>query len=132
MEFKLNFVSNFLLIVVFVVMYSLQSLANFKSFSKDIYDVALKSGDTIVLFFHASWCPVCKKQEPLLTDIIDEKGYETFVALKVDYDQERDFKKSLKVSRQSTIIVFKAGKEVERRIGVTSKDELKKLIDMGL
>lgn len=115
-----------------VLLLSMSTFANFKSFSKADYDVAIKSGGTVVLDFHASWCPTCKKQEPILNEIVGMKGYENIVALKADFDKEKDLKKSLNVSKQSTVVVFKGGKEVGRSIGSTSKDELKKLIDMGL
>jgi thioredoxin 1 len=115
-----------------VLLLSMSAFADFKSFSKADYDAAIKSGSTVVVDFHASWCPTCKKQEPILNEIVAMKGYEKVVTLKTDYDNEKDFKKSLNVSKQSTIVVFKGGKEVGRSTGSTSKDELKKLIDMGL
>jgi len=115
-----------------VFLLSVSAHADFKSFSKSEYDTAIKSGHTLVVDFHASWCPTCKKQEPILNEIVNMKGYETVVALKADFDKEKDLKKILNVSKQSTIVVFKGGKEVGRSTGSTSKDELKKLIDMGL
>jgi thioredoxin 1 len=118
--------------MLLTVLFSMQTLAEFKTYSKEVYDSAIKAGDTIILDFYASWCPTCKKQHPLLNEIVNMKGYEKVVALKADYDTEKDLKKNLKVSKQSTIVVFKSGKEVGRSTGVTSKDDLKKLIDMGL
>jgi thioredoxin 1 len=115
-----------------ILLLSLFANAKFKDFSKSKYESAIKSGSTIVLDFHASWCPTCKKQEPILNEIVSMKGYENVVALKANYDEEKELKKSLKVTKQSTVIVFKSGKEVARSTGVTSKDELKKLIDSGL
>jgi thioredoxin 1 len=118
--------------VVAVVLLSIQTFADFKPYSKTTFDDAIKAKQTVVVDFHASWCPTCKKQEPLLNEIVSAKGYEKIVALKADYDAEKDLKNSLKVSKQSTVVVFKGGKEVARQTGTTSKDELKKLIDMGL
>lgn len=115
-----------------VLLLTMSAFADFKSFSKADFDAAIKSGKTTVVDFHASWCPTCKKQEPILNEIVAMKGYDNVVAFKADYDQETDLKKSLNVSKQSTVIVFKGGKEVGRSTGATSKDELKKLIDMGL
>jgi thioredoxin 1 len=115
-----------------VLFLSLSANADFKSFSKADYDAAIKSGHAVVVDFHASWCPTCKKQEPILNEIVRMKGYENVVTLKADFDKEKDLKKALNVSKQSTVVVFKGGKEVGRSTGSTSKDELKKLIDMGL
>lgn len=115
-----------------VLLASFSANAEFKTFSKDQYDMAMKDGKTVVVDFYASWCPTCKKQEPILNEIASMKGYENVVALRADFDKEKDLKKSLNVSKQSTVVVFKGGKEVSRKTGSTSKDELKKLIDMGL
>ena len=115
-----------------VTLLSLSVHADFKPYSKMDYDRAIAAGNTVIVDFHASWCPTCKKQEPVLNEIVNMMGYEKVVALKADFDQEKELKKSLNVSKQSTIVVFKGGKEVARKTGVTAKDELKKLIDMGL
>ena len=106
--------------------------ADLKPFTRTDFDMALRDGKTVVLDFHANWCPTCKKQEPLLNEITNMPGYEMVVALKADFDKEKDLKKEFRVTKQSTIIVFKKGQEVARKTGVTAKDELKKLIDMGL
>ena len=115
-----------------VLLFSISANADFKAFSQTDYDAAIKSGKTVVVDFHASWCPTCRKQEPILNEIVNMKEYENVVALKADFDKEKELKKSLNVSKQSTIVVFKSGKEVARKTGITAKDELKKLIDMGL
>lgn len=120
------------LVLSAILSLSLFAQADFKAFSQGDYDAALKAGQTVVVDFHASWCPTCRKQEPLLNEIVNMKGYEKVIALKADFDKEKDLKKALNVSKQSTIVVFKNGKEVARKTGVTDKEELKKLIDMGL
>ena len=120
------------LLAVSAIFYAAVASADFKSFSQAEYDRALKQGKTLVVDFHADWCPTCKTQAPLLNEIVNMPGYENVVALKANYDTEKDLKKSLKVSKQSTIVVFKAGQEVARQAGQTDKAALKKLIDMGL
>ena len=41
-----------------------------------------------------------------------------------DYDKEKDLKKALRVSSQSTFVVFKGGKEVARSTGQTNKNDI--------
>ena len=122
----------FNLLAVTALMYASVAQAQFKDFSQAEYDAALAAGKTVVVDFHASWCPTCKKQEPLLNEIVAMPGYEMVVAFKADYDKEKDLKKTLKVSKQSTVVVFKGGKEVARQAGLTDKMALKSLIDKGL
>ncbi len=120
------------LVIYAVVLMATAAQAEFKTFNKSEYDAAMGSGKTVVVDFHASWCPTCKKQEPVLNEIVRMKGFENVVAFKADYDQEKDLKKTLNVSKQSTIVVFKGGKEIGRSTGSTAKDDLKQLIEKGL
>ncbi len=115
-----------------VIFTALSVQAQFQNYTKEIYKEAINSGKPMVLYFHASWCPVCRKQKPLLNEILQEKRYEKFTSLIVDYDKETEIKSDLKVSTQATVVIFKSGKELIRKTGVTKKDELRKTIDMGL
>jgi len=121
-----------LLVLTTLLVFGVSALADFKDFSQQTFKKAQMTGETVVVDFHAKWCSTCKKQEPVLNEIVNMPGYEKVVALKADYDEEKDLKKSLGVTKQSTVVVFKGGKEVARSTGVTSKAELKALIDMGL
>lgn len=115
-----------------VMLLSSPAMAEFKPFAKDQFEAALASGHTVVVDFHASWCPTCRKQAPILNEIVKMKGYENVVAFKADFDKEKELKKTMNVSKQSTIVVFKGGQEVGRSTGSTSKEDLKQLIDKGL
>lgn len=121
-----------LLVLATILICGTLAHADFKPYSQEAFKKAQMDGATVVVDFHANWCPTCRKQEPLLNAIVNMPGYEKVVGLKADYDKEKDLKKSLGVTKQSTIVVFKGEKEVARKTGVTSKDELKALIDMGL
>ena len=121
-----------LLVLMATLVYGTWAQADFAPYNQEVYKKAQMDGGAVVVDFHASWCPTCKKQEPLLNAIVNLPGYEKVIGLKADFDKEKDLKKSLGVTKQSTIIVFKGGKEVVRKTGVTAKDELKALIDMGL
>jgi hypothetical protein len=49
-----------------------------------------------------------------------------------NYDTEKDLKKALRVSQQSTFVVFKGGKEVGRSTGQTKKEDLAALFGKAL
>src|SRR5271168_2470005 len=65
---------------------------------------AKMAGKTVLLDFHANWCPVCKQQGPILESLAQEDKYRDIVFFKVDYDNETALKDQLKVKNQSTLI----------------------------
>ncbi len=101
-------------------------------YDESAFKQAQAEGKTVVLDFHADWCPTCKKQKPILEGLLKEKDFEAVVGFTVDYDDATDLKKSLKVQKQSTLIVYKGKREVARNIGLTNKDEIKALILKGI
>ena len=108
------------------------ALADFKEFNQQEFDNALRGQGTVVLDFHASWCPTCRAQEPLLREILTSERFANVMGFKANYDEVGDLKRSLRVTKQSTIVVFKNGKEVARKTGITSRDDIQKLIEAGL
>jgi thioredoxin 1 len=93
---------------------------------------AKAAGKTVLLDFHADWCPVCRKQGPVIESLVQEGKFKVIVAFQVNYDDETALKKQLKVTSQSTLIVFKGGKEVSRATGVVDKTDIRALIEKGL
>ena len=56
----------------------------------------------------------------------------TFATAAADYDSEKVLKKALGVTKQSTIVVFKKGKEVARSTGETQYDSLAVLLQSAI
>ena len=51
---------------------------------------------------------------------------------RVDFDSQKNALRTLKANRQSTIIVFKGGKEVGRSVGTTDADAISALASKAL
>lgn len=83
------------------------------------YDAAnfpklLGAGGALVVHVHADWCSVCRAQMPVMDRVLAEPAYKNVRAVRVNFDRDKQFLTDHKVVRQSTIIVFKGGKEVAR------------------
>jgi thioredoxin 1 len=74
----------------------------------------LATGNAIVVHVHADWCSVCRAQMPVMDRVLAGTSYENVRAVRVNFDREKAFLTDYKVVRQSTIIVFKGGKEIAR------------------
>jgi len=101
-------------------------------YSESAFTEAKTAGKTVLLDFHADWCPVCRKQAPLLQSLVQEEKFKDVVAFKVDFDNESALKNQLKVKNQSTLIVFKGEKAVSRATWETDKDKIRGMIEKGL
>ena len=85
----------------------------------------LKSEKTVLVDFWATWCGPCMRQAP----IVEELAAEGYSVGKVDVDQQPDLAGQYGVMSIPTLIVFKGGKEVHRVVGLTAKNDLKRLLD---
>ena len=106
--------------------------AEWRAFDNSAFKNAQAAGKTVVIDFHATWCPTCAKQKPILEKLISENEFQGVVAFVADYDSSSELKKQMKITGQSTIVVFKGDREVARSMGVTAESELRSLLKKGL
>ncbi len=85
----------------------------------------LKSEKPVLVDFWATWCGPCMRQAP----IVEELAAEGYSVGKVDVDQQPDLAGQYGVMSIPTLIVFKGGKEVQCVVGLTAKNDLKRLLD---
>lgn len=95
-----------------------------KPFSAAALASAQKAGQPVAVHFHAEWCPTCRKQSTVLTELKADKSLEAVTVLVADYDAERELRKTLKVRTQSTLVVFKGATERARVAGETDSAKL--------
>jgi thioredoxin 1 len=81
--------------------------------------------------FYADWCGPCKMQGPIFEDLA--KDFRDKVEFrKINVDKEGDLALEKGIMVVPTIILEKNGVEVQKWIGVTSKEELIKAINIAL
>ena len=110
--------------VAAVVAPALSLASGFTPYTKGAFDTALKGSKPVLVHVHASWCPVCVKQEAVFNELSKTPEFGKLSAFVVDFDKEVEFKKANNIGNQSLILVFKGGKEVARSGGVTDKDRI--------
>lgn len=108
------------------------ALAGGQPFDQATFDAMQKQGKPMLVETYADWCATCKRQEPIISELLNTPALQQITRLRVNFDQQKDVLKALKVSMQSTLIVFKGGKEVGRSTGDTSKDSIAALLQKTL
>ena len=102
------------------------------AFTSAAFEAAQKAGEPILVEVTAPWCPTCKAQAPILGALKAQDRFKALKTFTVDFDTQKDVLKSFNVQMQSTLIVFKGGKEVGRSTGDTKQDSIEALLTKAL
>ncbi|KKK77106.1 hypothetical protein LCGC14_2856950 [marine sediment metagenome] len=87
-----------------------------------------KAGKLVLVDMWAEWCGPCKMMEPVLEEIINEKG-DSVQLVKINIDENQETPVKYSVMNIPTLLFFKDGKEVDRVIGAVPKKQLEKKIE---
>ena len=77
----------------------------------------------VLVDFWATWCAPCRMMAPVLNDVASELSGNSHVG-KVNIEQYQSLAQKFKVRSIPTLILFKNGIEINRFVGMKSKDFL--------
>ena len=87
----------------------------------------LKSELPVVVDFYADWCGPCKRMEPVLEKVSQAYGGKVKV-VKLNSDENQDLSLKYQVRGLPTLILFRGGQEVDRKLGFQNEQDLNKLL----
>ena len=95
-----------------------------KHLEKEEDFVELTQADKILVDFYAEWCGPCKMIGQVFESMEDE-----IEVLKVNTDEFPDLAQKFGVMSIPTVLLFKNGSEVDKFIGLRSKEEILEFIN---
>jgi thioredoxin 1 len=95
--------------------------------SMNNFDKTIRENPYVLMDFYADWCKPCKKMDPILKRIADEKS-KKMKLLKVDTEENDALVNIFKIEAIPTYILFKNGKQVWRSEGEIDEKELREIL----
>ena len=98
--------------------------------SNEQFDAAVASKKPLFIAFNATWCPVCQKQNQVLSTLVG-KYSERALFFTVDWDKKDKFK-GPKTNQRTTIAFLKDGKIQNELVGETDAAKIDAFIQSNL
>lgn len=102
--------------------------AEYKPFDRATFDAAQKQGRPTLVEVNAWWCPVCASQTGTIKATVADPAYANLLILRINFDKQKPEWQAFGVTKQSTLIVFKRGRELGRVSYITDKTKIRDLL----
>ena len=100
-------------------------------FNTESFDKALADGGLMMVDFWAAWCGPCRMLAPMVDDLAAQYEGKAVVG-KVNVDEEQELAIRYGVMSIPTVIFFKDGKEIARKVGVQPPQAFTQVLDGNL
>lgn len=108
------------------------SAADKRPFDQTSFEAARQIGKSILVEVYAHWCPTCWVQQPILSHLLKQPKFKDLVVFVVNFNSQRSALRLLNAQQQSTLIVFKGGKEIGRSVGDVDAAFIEMLLDKAI
>jgi thioredoxin 1 len=100
-------------------------------FTEESFDKALQEKGLLVADFWAEWCGPCKMLGPVIEQLAADYDGKAVVG-KINVDDEPELAQRYGIMSIPTVIFFKDGQEIDKKIGVMPPQEFTRIIDANI
>ena len=100
-------------------------------FDKETFDKTLEEGKLMLVDFWAEWCGPCQLLGSVIEHLAEEYEGRAVIG-KVNTDEEEELALRYSVMNIPTVIFFKDGREIDRKVGVMPPDAFVQVLDANL
>ena len=100
-------------------------------FNKEGFDKAIAADGITMVDFWASWCGPCRMLAPVIDDLAGKYEGKAVIG-KVNVDDEQALAMQYGVMSIPTVIFFKDGKELDRKVGVMPAEAYTAILDANV
>ena len=91
----------------------------------------LQADGLVLVDFWATWCPPCRRLAPTIDALAADYQSRLSVA-KVDVDENPDLAQRYGIQSIPTLVLFRDGRVVDKRLGALPPDDLRQFVDAQL
>lgn len=96
--------------------------------NENFEEAVLKSEKPVLIDFYADWCAPCKMLSPIVEQVAQEN--EKIKVVKINVDELQEIATKYGVISIPTLVVIKNGQEINRSVGLISKEEILNLVNL--
>tara|TARA_Y100000992_G_scaffold298475_1_gene263684 strand:- start:3 stop:320 length:318 start_codon:yes stop_codon:yes gene_type:complete len=101
-------------------------------FKDEDFESKIKNEDVSVIQFSAAWCGPCKALKPIMDKLSDEyKGRGNFYITDIE-DSGINTGSAAGIRGVPTVIIYKKGIEVDRKVGGVPESNMKEFLDKNI
>ena len=100
-------------------------------FNKEGFDKAIPAAPIAMVDFWAEWCGPCKMLAPLIDQLGEQYEGKALIG-KINVDDEGELAQRFGVMSIPTVIFFKDGVEIDRKVGVMPAAAYTQVLDANL
>ncbi len=86
------------------------------------------AGEPVLIHVTAPWCPTCRAQHPIVSNLAADPANADLTVFEVDFDSQKDVLRQFNVRQQSTLIAFRGAEERGRAVGITDPAAIAALV----